>query len=184
MSTINSSTAVSGANSSIDLQQLMSMIGSKGKHHHHRAGEAQQSSATANTGTTNLNSQLQTAVVNAIQNYDASSGTPSGLMTAIQNAINTTLQNNGITPPGTAGQNTSLTPTLATATGSQLDGLLKSSGISTAQFKSGLLELLGANSSATDSTGNTNATSGFDLSAILTQIFQNVPTGTGVNVQA
>ena len=79
----------------------MSMIGSKGKHHHHRAGEAQQSSATANTGTTNLNSQLQTAVVNAIQNYDASSGTPSGLMTAIQNAINTTLQNNGITPPGT-----------------------------------------------------------------------------------
>jgi len=182
MSTISSTTAAASSTSSIDLQQLLSLVGSsKGQHHRHRTAGAQPSQQTGTTGTTgSLNSQIQAAVVNAIQNYDASSGSPSGLMSAIQNAINTTLQNNGITPPGTTSQSTSLTPTLATATGSQLDALLQSNGISTTQFKQGLLQMLGGN----NSTSNGNATGGFDLSAILTQIFKDVPAGTGVNVQA
>jgi hypothetical protein len=193
MSTIGSTGTVgSTGSSSIDLRQLMNMMSSKshGHHHGHKTSGAQQTSSTDSTTGTDLSSQIQAAVLSTIQNFDSSSGSASDLMTAIQNTVNSTLKANGITapslgqPPATASGNS-----LATATGSQLDALLQQNGISTQQFKDGLLEMLQGNQdassvAATSGASAQNGSTGFDLSSILAMIFKSVPTGSGVNVQA
>ncbi len=160
--------ASSGSGSiAAEAQQLLSEAGSAS------SGSAAASSSSGQT----LAQQLEAAIVGAVENPNATSGSNgsssdvsnSSLLQSIYGAVSQTLQANGININQPASSSSSSTT---------------SSAESTAQLKSMLGSLLQSseNQSITQSLLSSLSSSNSGDSSSLLQLLQNLPSGTGLNL--
>jgi hypothetical protein len=147
-------------------------------------------SGAGSAGSSGLQQKVLTAVQDAVKSFD-SSGSLSDLLKTIRGTVDSTLQANGVTPGrghhghrhhgGTAGtaQGTDPTQGGAAAPGSNqtqatsLDELLSQNGMSADQVKQELISAIENPGSGQTSVGD-----------IFAQIFQGLPKGSAVDVNA
>jgi hypothetical protein len=129
--------------------------------------------SSTGSGAPSLIQQLETAILSALNGVNSSqSNNPQAALSSIEQAVQTTLQNNGIDPSqlsgnSTSGDGTSSSNTSTTSQTPTLDALLAQLNVDPQQFRNDIISAL---SSAQNGTVDQS------------QVFQNFPTGQNVNV--
>ncbi len=132
-----------------------------------------QNTSSTSSGTPSLIQQLEAAILSALNGVNSSqSNNPQAALSSIEQAVQTTLQNNGIDPSqlsghSPSGDGTSSGNTSATSQTPTLDALLAQLNVDPQQFRNDIISALSSSQNGT-----------VDQS----QVFQSFPTGQNVNV--